>query len=88
MTVVCDLERTTVEYMADDWKADSLTGFWKNLSKKQLIGIKAVAMDKEYFHDKRSKNTGAGIPRIWSAQMPPACFFLTDQGLFVIENRF
>jgi transposase len=45
MTVVCDLERATVEYVAEDRKADSLTGFWKNLSKKQLKGIKAVAMD-------------------------------------------
>jgi hypothetical protein len=23
-------------------------------------------------------SAGAGIPRIWSSQMPPACFFLTD----------
>jgi transposase len=59
MTVVCDLEGATVEYVADDRKSDSLTSFWKNLSKKQLKGIKAVAMDMwvPYF-----KSTIANVP--------------------------
>lgn len=59
MTVVCDLEGATVEYVADDRKSGSLTGFWKNLSKKQLKGIKAVAMDMwvPYF-----KSTIANVP--------------------------
>ena len=45
MTVVCDLERATVEHVAEDRKAESLQDFWKSLSPEQLDGVKAVSMD-------------------------------------------
>ena len=45
MTVVCDLERATVEYVAEDRKAESVEGFWRGLSSEQLEGVTAVAMD-------------------------------------------
>lgn len=45
MTVVCDLEKATVEHVAEDRKAESLRAFWQSLSPEKLDGIKAVAMD-------------------------------------------
>jgi transposase len=44
-TVVNDLERGTVEYVADDRKQESLEQFYRSLSVAQLAGIEAVAMD-------------------------------------------
>ncbi len=45
MTVVCDLERSTVEHVAEDRKIESLQSYWESLTPKQLAGIEAVAMD-------------------------------------------
>jgi transposase len=45
MTVVCDLDRATVEHVAEDRKAESLRTFWQSLTPEQLDGIEAVAMD-------------------------------------------
>lgn len=45
MTVVCDLEAATVEYVAEDRKAESLGEFWKTRSQEQLDGVEAIAMD-------------------------------------------
>jgi transposase len=43
--MVCDLDRSTVEYIADDRKKTSLDAYYRSLSKEQLAGIEAVAMD-------------------------------------------
>jgi transposase len=45
VTVVGDLQRSRVLYVADDRRAESLDGFWKSLSPHQLESIQAVAMD-------------------------------------------
>jgi transposase len=45
VTLVCDLDRGTVEYIADDRKKTSLDAYYQSLSKEQLAGIEAVAMD-------------------------------------------
>jgi transposase len=45
MTIVCDLERSTVEHVADDRKAESLAGYFASLTDVQRDGIEAVAMD-------------------------------------------
>ena len=45
MTVVCDLENTTVEHVAEDRRSESLESFWQSLSPEQLAAIKAIAMD-------------------------------------------
>lgn len=45
MTVVCDLERATVEHVADDRKIESLAGYFQGLTAQQRNGIEAVAMD-------------------------------------------
>lgn len=45
MTLVCDLNRGTVEFIAFDRKKSSLDAFYESLSSKQLEGIRAVAMD-------------------------------------------
>jgi transposase len=45
VTMVCDLDRATVEYIADDRKKTSLEAYYASLSPKQLAGIQAVAMD-------------------------------------------
>jgi transposase len=45
VTLVFDLDRSTVEYIADDRKKTSLDAFYLSLSQEQLAGIEAVAMD-------------------------------------------
>ena len=45
VTLVCDLDRGTVESIADGRKKASLDAYYQSLSKEQLAGIEAVAMD-------------------------------------------
>ena len=45
MTLVNDLDRATVEFIADERTQDSLDGYFKALTPRQLAGIEAVAMD-------------------------------------------
>jgi transposase len=45
LTVVCDLERSTVEYVAEDRTTESLAAYYASLSSVQREGIEAVAMD-------------------------------------------
>src|SRR5437867_2261371 len=45
MTVVNDLTRGRVLYVAEDRKQESLDGFWSTLTEGQREGIEAVAMD-------------------------------------------
>jgi transposase len=44
-TVVCDLERATVEYVAEDRRVESLAPFYTGLTLEQREAIEAVAMD-------------------------------------------
>jgi transposase len=45
VTLVCDLKRGTVEYIADDRKKTSLDAYYQSLTTKQRVGIQAIAMD-------------------------------------------
>jgi transposase len=45
LTVVCDLERGCVEYIADDRRQSSLDGYFEPFSDEERAQIKAVAMD-------------------------------------------
>lgn len=45
MTVICDLERSTVEYVAEDRKTESLAGYYQQLSPPQMAALEGVAMD-------------------------------------------
>ena len=45
LTVVADLDRSRVLYLAEDRKQESLDGFWPTLTAAQRTGIAAVAMD-------------------------------------------
>jgi len=45
LTVVADLERSRVLYLAEDRKQESLDGFWSTLTAAQREGIEAIAMD-------------------------------------------
>ena len=45
VTVVADLERARVLYVADDRSQASLDGYWASLSHDHLVAIEAVAMD-------------------------------------------
>jgi transposase len=45
VTVVCDADRGTVEYVADDREKASLEGYYAGLSEEQKTGLEAVAMD-------------------------------------------
>jgi transposase len=45
LTLVCDLDRSTIEYVADDRKQESLDGYFRSRTPAQREGIEAVAMD-------------------------------------------
>jgi len=45
MTVVCDLEQSTVEHVAEDRTTESLGSYFASLTPTQRDGIEAVAMD-------------------------------------------
>jgi transposase len=45
LTVVADLDRSRVLYLAEDRKEESLDGFWPTLTPAQREGIQAIAMD-------------------------------------------
>ena len=45
LTVVADLDRSRVLYLAEDRKQESLDGFWATLTPAQRNGIEAMAMD-------------------------------------------
>jgi len=45
VTLVYDLERSTVEFIGDNRRQTSLDAFFDGLSKRQLNGIRAVGMD-------------------------------------------
>jgi transposase len=45
VTMVCDLNRGTVEYLAENREKTSLDAYYASLSEEQLAGIQAVAMD-------------------------------------------
>lgn len=44
-TIVCDLERATVEFVAEERRTDSLAAYYRALTDAQRAGLKAVAMD-------------------------------------------
>jgi transposase len=45
ITLVCDLNRGTVEYLAENREKTSLDAYYASLSNQQLAGIQGVAMD-------------------------------------------
>jgi transposase len=45
LTLVNDLVRGRVLYVAEDRRQSSLDGFWETLTAEQISGIRAVAMD-------------------------------------------
>jgi len=45
VTVVCNIEAGTVEYVGDDRKKESLAAYFQGLSSEQRAGIEAVAID-------------------------------------------
>jgi transposase len=62
VSVVTDLERTRVLYVADDRKQESLDGFWESLPAEHLSSIEAVAMDmwEPYIQSTHEHLPGAG----------------------------
>ena len=65
VTLVCDLDQSTVEYIANDRKKASLDAFYQSLSLEQLAGIEAVAMDMwEPFIASTSEHVPAGRSKI------------------------
>lgn len=44
-TIVCDLARSTVEFVAEERRTDSLAAYYRALTHEQRTGLKAVAMD-------------------------------------------
>ncbi len=45
VTLVCDLDAATVEYVAEDRRLESLDGYFRGLPAAELEGIRAIAMD-------------------------------------------
>jgi transposase len=44
-TIVCDLARATVEFVAEDRKTESLAAYYTQLTEAQKTALQAVAMD-------------------------------------------
>ncbi len=44
-TLVCDLDRGTVEFVVDDRQQESLEQYYRQFTPEELVGVKAVAMD-------------------------------------------
>lgn len=44
-TIVCDLDRSTVEFVAEERKTESLAAYYRQLTEAQTSAIHAVAMD-------------------------------------------
>src|SRR5437868_8512695 len=59
LTVVCDLQRSTVEHVAPDRTTESLAGYWSSLTAAQRDGVDAVAMD---MWEPYVRATLAGLP--------------------------
>src|SRR5665811_2401607 len=59
MTVVCDLERSTVEYVAEESKTESLAGYYQQLSPPQMAALEGVAM---YMWEPYVKATMENVP--------------------------
>ncbi len=45
LTLVCDLDQATVEYLAEDRKQASLEGYFTGLSADQVASIEAIGLD-------------------------------------------
>lgn len=62
LTLVNDLDRSRVLYVAEGRRKQSLDGFWRTLSAEQLAGVEAVAMDMwdPYVASTREHLEGAG----------------------------
>lgn len=45
LTVVCDLDRATVEYVGDDRKKESLDGYFESLTPAQRTAVRGIALD-------------------------------------------
>jgi transposase len=60
LTVVCDLERSTVEYVSEDRTTESLGSYYASLNPPQREGIEAVAMD---MWEPYVQATLAGLPQ-------------------------
>jgi transposase len=45
LTLVCDVDRSTVEYIAEDRKQARLEGYFTRLAADQVAGIEAIALD-------------------------------------------
>jgi transposase len=58
-TIVCDLERSTVEFVAEDRETASLAAYYTSLTEEQRTAIKAVAMD---MWDPYIRATREGLP--------------------------
>ena len=56
---MCDLERSTVEFVAEDRETASLAAYYTSLTDEQRAAIKAVAMD---MWDPYIRATREGLP--------------------------
>jgi transposase len=45
MTIVCDLDTSTVQFITEDRKTSSLAEYFETRTDEQLLGIEAIAMD-------------------------------------------
>jgi len=59
ITVVCDLERGTVEHLSEHRRAESLASYYTTLTDEEITAIKAVAMD---MHEPYVKATKEHVP--------------------------
>ena len=82
LTLVNDLIRGRVLYVAEDRRQSSLDGFWETLTGEQISGIRAVAMD---MWDPYIESVRQHLPEAPTESTPPLAPFSelgshTDRG--------
>jgi transposase len=84
LTLVCDLDQATVEYLAEDRKQASLEGSFTGLSADQVAGIEAIALDmwEPYVQAIR-----AHVPEAAAKMVFDRCHIMTHMGRAVDDVR-
>jgi transposase len=74
VTLVCDLDAATVEYVAEDRPLESLDSYFRSLPAAELEGIRAIAMDvwPPYIYSTLRQVPGARVAFRWQGAAPHA----------------
>src|SRR5215475_11797083 len=84
VTLVCDLDRTTVEFIAEDRKQASLARYFTGLTEAQIVGNKTIALD---MWEPYLQAIGAHVPRAAAKIVFDRYHIMTHMGKAVDDVR-